>query len=72
MKLLPEWDDIVKTSVAKELEPYDENWYYTRYASAARHIYVRSPVSVKTITKIYGGKHSDHCTLSSYIICKNL
>ena len=48
--------DIVKTSVAKELAPYDEDWYYTRCASVARHIYVRSPVGVKTITKIYGGK----------------
>ena len=44
----------MKTSVAKELAPYDEDWYYTRCASVARHIYVRSPVSVKTITKIYG------------------
>ena len=53
---IPEWADIVKTSVAKELAPYDEDWYYTRCASVARHIYVRSPVGVKTITKIYGGK----------------
>merc|ERR1711879_380739 len=50
---IPEWADIVKTSVAKELAPYDEGWYYTRCASVARHIYVRSPVGVKTITKIY-------------------
>merc|ERR1712198_746632 len=51
---VPEWADIVKTSVAKELAPYDEDWYFTRVASVARHIYVRSPVGVKTITKIYG------------------
>ena len=31
--------------------------YYTRLASMARHIYVRSPVGVSTMTKIYGGKH---------------
>merc|ERR1711963_1196836 len=48
---VPEWADIVKTSVAKELAPYDEDWYFTRVASVARHIYVRSPVGVKTITK---------------------
>merc|ERR1711974_206834 len=41
---IPEWADIVKTSVAKELAPYDEDWYYTRCASVARHLYVRSPV----------------------------
>ena len=53
---LPEWVDLVKTNVAKELAPYDEDWYYTRLASMARHIYVRSPVGVATMTKIYGGK----------------
>lgn len=52
---LPEWVDIVKTNVSKELAPYDEDWYYTRLASMARHIYVRSPVGVQTVCKIYGG-----------------
>ena len=52
---LPEWVDIVKTNVAKELAPYDEDWYYTRLASMARHIYIRSPVGVSTVCKIYGG-----------------
>lgn len=52
---LPEWVDIVKTNVAKELAPYDEDWYFTRVASVARHIYVRSPVGVGTVCKIYGG-----------------
>jgi len=51
---VPEWADIVKTSVAKELAPYDDDWYYTRVASVARHLYMRSPVGVKTLTKIYG------------------
>merc|ERR1712029_862730 len=41
---LPEWVDIVKTNVAKQLAPFDEDWYYTRLASIARHIYIRSPV----------------------------
>ena len=51
---LPEWVDIVKTNVAKELAPFDEDWYYTRLASLARHIYIRSPVGVSTVCKIYG------------------
>ena len=54
---MPEWVDIVKTNVAKELAPYDEDWYYTRLASMARHIYVRQPIGVGTVTKIYGGKY---------------
>merc|ERR1711890_169434 len=48
---LPEWVDLVKTNVAKELAPYDEDWYYTRIASMARHIYIRSPVGVSTRQK---------------------
>ena len=54
---MPEWVDIVKTNVAKELAPYDEDWYYTRLASMARHIYVRSPIGVGTVCKMYGGKY---------------
>merc|ERR1711878_197673 len=63
---IPEWADIVKTSVAKELAPYDEDWYYTRCASVARHIYVRSPVGVKTITKIYGVRRNNGSTPSHW------
>merc|ERR1712066_440025 len=56
---LPEWVDLVKTNVAKELAPYDEDWYYTRIASMARHIYIRSPVGVSTMTKIYGVRRNN-------------
>jgi len=56
---LPEWVDIVKTNVAKELAPYDEDWYYTRLASMARHIYVRQPIGVGTVTKIYGVRRNN-------------
>jgi len=51
---VPEWVDIVKTNPGKELAPYDEDWYFIRCASIARHIYIRSPVGVSTIRKIYG------------------
>merc|ERR1711884_957103 len=56
---LPEWVDIVKTNVAKELAPFDEDWYYTRLASLARHIYIRSPVGVSTVCKIYGVRRNN-------------
>ena len=52
---VPEWVDLVKTAIAKELAPYDEDWFYIRTASVARHIYIRSPVGVATVQKIYGG-----------------
>ena len=53
---LPEWVDIVKTNVSKELAPYDDDWYFTRCASIARHVYIRAPVGVSTVCKIYGGE----------------
>ena len=53
---VPEWVDIVKTGIAKELAPYDEDWFFTRTASVARHIYIRAPVGVASVQKIYGGK----------------
>ena len=52
---VPSWADTVKTSSSKELSPYDEDWYYVRCASVARHIYVRSPVGVGALKKIFGG-----------------
>ena len=56
---LPEWVDVVKTRCSKELAPYDQDWYYTRCASLARHIYIRSPVGVSTVCKIYGGRRNN-------------
>ena len=53
---VPEWVDLVKDGVAKELAPYDEDWFYTRTASVARHLYIRAPVGVGTVRKIYGSK----------------
>merc|ERR1712038_1229027 len=45
---LPEWVDLVKTNVAKELAPFDEDWYY-----------IRSPVGVATVCKIYGVRRNN-------------
>merc|ERR1711990_997564 len=51
---VPEWVDLVKTNNRKELAPYDEDWFYVRTASMARHMYIRSPIGVSTVKKIYG------------------
>ena len=53
---VPEWVDLVKDGRAKQLAPFDEDWFYTRTASIARHIYLRSPVGVGALTVIYGRK----------------
>jgi len=52
---VPKWTDIVKTGSYKELAPYDRDWFYTRTASVARHIYLRGGVGVGALTKVYGG-----------------
>ena len=43
---LPELVDLMKTSVSRELAPYDEDWYFIRCASLARRLYVRQGTGV--------------------------
>eukprot|EP00069_Balaena_mysticetus_P012655 bmy_21796T0 len=53
---VPEWVDTVKLAKHKELAPYDENWFYTRAASTAWHLYLRGGAGVGSVTRIYGGR----------------
>nr|BAN20526.1 ribosomal protein S19a [Riptortus pedestris] len=53
---VPDWVDIVKNGKFNELAPYDQDWYYTRCAALVRHIYLRSPIGVGAVTKIFGGR----------------
>merc|ERR1712093_874927 len=52
---VPRWVDIVKTGTHKELSPYNQDWFYIRCASIARHIYIRGGVGVGGLRKVYGG-----------------
>ncbi|KAL5020431.1 hypothetical protein ScPMuIL_003323 [Solemya velum] len=63
---VPDWTDIVKLGRFKELAPYDEDWFYMRAASVCRHLYIRSPVGVGSLTKIYGGLKSNGTAPSHY------
>lgn len=54
---LPVWADLVKTSVANELAPYGDDWYYIRAASIARKVYLRPGVGVGQLRKWYGGNY---------------
>nr|ABI52709.1 ribosomal protein S19 [Argas monolakensis] len=75
---VPDWVDVVKTGIYKELAPYDDDWFYTRCASVARHLYMRSPAGVKSMRKIYGGRHrkgvrpSHFCSASASVSRKAL
>jgi len=73
----PEWTDIVKTGVYKELAPYDDDWYYIRGASMARHLYIRSPCGVGAFTTVYGGSRSrgtapSHFCKASLSVCRRI
>ena len=50
----PIWADLVKTSVAHELVPYGDDWYYIRAASIARKVYLRPGLGVGQLRKWYG------------------
>ena len=52
----PELVDLWKTATYKVLAPTDPDWYYTRLASIARHLYIRNPTGVNHLAKIYGGR----------------
>ncbi|KZV42765.1 hypothetical protein F511_07462 [Dorcoceras hygrometricum] len=74
---LPEWTDIVKTGVLKELAPYDPDWYYIRAASMARKIYLRGGIGVGAFRRIYGGSKRNgsrppHFGKSSGSIARNI
>lgn len=51
---VPAWNDLVKLGVFNEQAPYDIDWFYTRCASVARHLYMRR-AGVGALTKVYGG-----------------
>jgi len=74
---VPDWVDIVKNGKHKELAPYNEDWYYVRAASVARHLYFRSPAGVGAFTTIYGatknnGVHPSHFVKSSSSIARKV
>ncbi|KAL0285486.1 UNVERIFIED_CONTAM: 40S ribosomal protein S19-3 [Sesamum calycinum] len=66
---LPEWTDIVKTGVLKELAPYDPDWYYIRAASMARKIYLRGGLGVGAFRRIYGGSKRNGSRPPHFLQC---
>lgn len=52
----PTWAVFVKTGASKERPPMDPDWWYIRAAAVLRKLYLRSPVGVIGLKKMYGGK----------------
>jgi len=53
---LPAWVDIVKTSVHKELQPFNKDWFYIRCAAVARNIYLRPGTGAGALNGKFGGR----------------
>merc|ERR1712025_10464 len=56
---VPAWADQVKTATYKQLSPYDQDWYYIRCASLARHLYMRGNAGVGAFRRVYGGSQDN-------------
>ncbi|CAF0842792.1 unnamed protein product [Didymodactylos carnosus] len=59
------WVDIVKLGIHKEMAPMDPDWFYTRCASIARHLYLRR-AGVGGLTRVYGGLKRNGCRPSHF------
>ena len=53
---MPEWAQYVKTSVARERPPLEEDFWYKRAASVLRQVYLKGPVGVNRLRTRYGGR----------------
>ncbi|CAA0823830.1 40S ribosomal protein S19-3 [Striga hermonthica] len=74
---LPDWTDLVKIDVLKELAPYDPDWYYITAASRVRKIYLRGGLGVGAFRRIYGGSKRNgsrpsHFGKSSGSVARNI
>ncbi|KAK9717250.1 Protein component of the small (40S) ribosomal subunit [Basidiobolus ranarum] len=52
---IPKWVDLAKTATYKELGPYNQDWFYVRAASIARHVYLHKSVGVGHLRRLHGG-----------------
>ena len=52
----PDWALLVKSSVARQRPPFDEDFWYKRTASILRQLYIRRNVGVNRLKTRYGGR----------------
>lgn len=74
---LPKYVDYAKTGVAKELAPYDPDWFYIRCASLARRVYVTPGTGVGAFRHAYStrmrrkGVVPEHTSIAAGGIIRN-
>ncbi|MEM3113296.1 MAG: 40S ribosomal protein S19 [Candidatus Pacearchaeota archaeon] len=52
----PEWSFYVKSSVARERPPFEEDFWYKRAASILKQVYIKKVVGVNRLKVRYGGR----------------
>ncbi|MGQ9679552.1 MAG: 30S ribosomal protein S19e [Candidatus Bathyarchaeia archaeon] len=57
----PDWAIYSKTGVHVERAPQDPDWWYVRSASLLRKLYLRGPLGVSRLRKLYGGRKRKGC-----------
>jgi len=57
----PGWAIYSKTGVHVERAPQDPDWWYVRSASLLRKLYIRGPLGVSRLRKLYGGRKRKGC-----------
>lgn len=53
---MPEWALFVKTGPHRQKPPDRLDWWYVRAASILRKLYIKGPMGVSRLRKIYGGR----------------
>ncbi|PIN94342.1 30S ribosomal protein S19e [Candidatus Pacearchaeota archaeon CG10_big_fil_rev_8_21_14_0_10_30_48] len=52
----PEWSFFVKSSVARERPPFEEDFWHKRAASILRQLYIQRDIGVNKLKARYGGR----------------
>ncbi|HDD71604.1 MAG TPA: 30S ribosomal protein S19e [Candidatus Aenigmarchaeota archaeon] len=53
---MPEWAKFVKTGIHRERIPSQSDWWYLRAASILYQVYMRGPIGLGHLRKLYGGR----------------
>ena len=56
---MPSWANFVKTGVAKERPPLEQDWWYKRAASVLRRIYVYNLIGVNRLRVNYSSRKNN-------------
>ncbi len=73
----PSWAPFVKTGVSRERVPDNKEWWYIRSSSILRKLYMKQPIGVERLRKVYGGRKNngtapEHKRKASGAIIRNI